>query len=349
VTPTATVGPSPTEVVVQTVVGYENPTRWEGKTLTVTSWGGEYQDAQQKAIFEPFQRLTGAKIETEMSDISELRRQVDTETVQWDVCDILMEDVLTLANLGAIAELDYNIIDTSGIDAAIRFDHGIGSAYYSTVLSYVTGRWPDLPPPQNWADFWNVEQYPGERGLHQQAQTTLEFALLADGVDVNELYPLDVSRAFTSLDRIRPAVTLWWEQGAQPAQILNAGDIAMVAAWNSRVERVRQQGAPVEIQWRGGALQGDAWVIPKGSENRDVGMDFINFATRPEVCAAFSSLVPFGPVNRKAFDLLPDEVGRLLPSYPAWMEQQFTIDFEWWFKHQEPVVARFESWISDHP
>jgi putative spermidine/putrescine transport system substrate-binding protein len=348
-TPTATSGPSPTAVVVPSVAGYEDPARWEGRTLTVSSWGGEYQDAQEQAIFEPFQRLTGAKIETEMTDTSVLRRQVETDEVRWDVSDILMEDVLTLANLGTIEELDYNVIDTGGIDPNIRFDHGIGSAYYSTVLSYVTTRWPNLPAPSGWADFWNVDQYPGERGLHQQAQTTLEFALLADNVPINELYPLDVARAFASLERIRPSVTLWWEQGAQPAQILNSGDIAMVAAWNSRVERVRQQGAPVDIQWRGGALQGDAWVIPKGSKSRDVAMDFINFATRPEVCAAFASLVPFGPVNRGAFDLLPDEIARLMPSYPANMEQQFTIDFEWWFKHQEQVVARFEAWIAEHP
>jgi putative spermidine/putrescine transport system substrate-binding protein len=78
-------------------------------------------------------------------------------------------------------------------------------------------------------------------------------------------------------------------------------------------------------------------------------MDFINFATRPEVCAAFSSLVPFGPVNRQAFDLIPAEIADRLPTAPQHKDVQFTIDFEWWFKHREATEAEFEEWLSEHP
>lgn len=337
---------TPTALAVAAVAGYDNPTVWEGREITVTSWGGEYQEAQQRAIFDPFERLTGAKVTTDETDIESLRGQVESSEVRWDVCDILLEDVLPLANLGVLEELDYNVIQTTGIDRGIRFDHAIGSAYYSTVLAYREDAWPDLPMPTGWIDFWDLERYPGTRGLHRQAQTTLEFALLADGVAVADLYPLDVGRALASLERIRDAVTLWWEQGAQPAQLLNSGDIDMVAAWHSRIERVRQDGVAAGIQWNGGALSGDAWAIPKGSANREVAMDFINFATRPEVCAAFASLVPFGPVNAGAFDLMEPDVARSSPSFPANREQQFIVDFDWWFKHQEETDTQFEDWLA---
>jgi putative spermidine/putrescine transport system substrate-binding protein len=78
-------------------------------------------------------------------------------------------------------------------------------------------------------------------------------------------------------------------------------------------------------------------------------MDFINFATRPEVCAAFASLVPFGPVHGGAFDLLPEEVARRLPSFPQNLEQQFALDYDWWFNNREQVEAQFDEWFADHP
>lgn len=348
-TPGDSPGSTPAVTTISKVVGYDNPTIWEGQTLTVTSWGGEYQGAQERAIFEPFQRLTGAMILTEMTDIPALRDQVESKDVTWDVCDVLLEDVVGLANLGAIEELDYNVIDADGIFDDVRMDHAIGSSYYSTLLAFQLNRWESVPDPSTWADFWNLDRYPGTRGFHQQPQTTLEFALLADGVPLNELYPLDVDRAFAMLGRIRDSITLWWEQGAQPTQILTSGDLDMTAAWHSRVQRVRTDGAPVGISWNGGALSGDAWVIPKGSANREVAMDFINFATRPEVCAAFSSLVPFGPVNRNAFDYIPQAVAELLPSYSPNKDVQFTIDFEWWFNQQEELKERFDAWLTEHP
>lgn len=336
----------PTEPAVEAVAGYDNPAVWQGREITVTSWGGEYQDAQERAIVEPFERLTGATVTVAETDLQSLRNQVEAGEVEWDVCDVLLEDVLPLANLGLLEALDYAVIETDGIDPGIRFEHAIGSAYYATVLAYRAEVWPDLPPPGGWSDFWDLDRYPGMRGLHRQAQTTFEFALIADGVTIPDLYPLDVERALASLERIRESVTLWWEQGAQPAQLLNSGDVDMVAAWHSRIERVRQDGVAAGIQWNGGALSGDAWVVPKGSTNRDLAMDFINFATRPEVCAAFASLAPFGPVNSSAFELMDADRARQSPSFPANREQQFILDFDWWFQHQEAASKQFEDWLA---
>ena len=349
--PGATATPSAEldEVLVPAVQGYDNPTVWQGRTLTVTSWGGEYEDAQQRAIFEPFERLTGAQIEVTATDIVHLRRMVEDEETEWDVSDILTEDVLPLANLGVLETLDYNVIDPDGIIGEARLDHGISSSFYSTVLTYRTDRWPDLPPPASWRDFWDIERYPGTRGLHRQPQGTLEFALLADGVALNELYPLDVPRAFASLERILPSMTLWWEQGAQPAQMVTSGDLDMVSAWHSRIFRLQEESSAVAVRWNGGALSGDSWVIPGGAPNRDVAMDFVNFATRPEVCAAFSTLVPFGPVNTNTFELLSDDIVDRLPTAPQHLDVQFITNVEWWFQHREAVEAEFDEWMTEHP
>src|SRR5678815_1824073 len=50
----------------------------------------------------------------------------------------------------------------------------------------------------------------------------LEFALLADGVAPDRLYPIAVDRAYRKLDQIKQHVAAWWKTGAQWAQRLFA-------------------------------------------------------------------------------------------------------------------------------
>lgn len=348
-TPTPSPPPAPTPTPVLVVAGYDDPSRWVGRSLTVTSWGGVYEDAQEQAIFEPFQRLTGAQVKVEVSDVTQLREQVEQNQPDWDVCDILGEDVLPLANIGILEPIDYSVLDETGIFADALNEFSVGSSYFSTLLSFRSDAWPEMRDPTGWVDFWDVARYPGPRGLYRDPRTTLEFALLADGVPMQDLYPLDVDRAFASLDRIRTDLTLFWEQGAQAAQSLTSGDLTMVSAWHNRILGIEDEGAAVKLIWNGGALAGDAWVVPRNAPSRDVAMDFINFATRPEVCAAFASLAPFGPVNRGAFDLLPQEVAQNLPTGPTQRPLQFVLDYEWWFKHLDTVQPRFEEWLTEHP
>jgi putative spermidine/putrescine transport system substrate-binding protein len=349
--PTATPEPEPeptaTPVLVEAVEGFDDPNRWEGRTLTVTSWGGEYQDAQQRAFFEPFARLTGAEVQTAATDLAVLRTQVDSGEVVWDVCDVLTEDVLPLANLGAISPIAFDEIDVDDLLPEALMEHGLASSFYSTVLAYREGFWDEDNIPQGWEDFWDLERYPGNRGLHRNPQTTLEFALIADGVAMDELYPLDIERALASLDRIKPFMFLWWEQGAQPTQMITSGDIDMVSVWNSRIDRLSLEGAPVLIQWNEAAISGDSWVLPAGGENLDIAMDFLRFASRPEPGAAFASQVPFGPVNERSFDLLDEELRERLPTSPSLRPQQFFINNEWWFANRESAGDRFEEWLAE--
>lgn len=348
-TPEPEPDPTPTPVLVESAPGFDDPTRWEGRTLTVTSWGGEYQEAQHRAFFEPFQRLTGATIETALTDLAVLRTQVDTAEVIWDVCDVLNEDVLFLANLNLTAPIDYDQLDTDDLIPEAMLEHGLASSFHSTILAFREGFWENGREPESWADFWDVEKFPGSRGLHRNPQTTLEFALLADGVAIEELYPLDVERALSKLEEIREHLLLWWEQGAQPTQMMASGDIDMVSVWNSRIDRLSSEGAPVIIQWNQAAISGDSWVLPNGSQNADVAMDFLRFASLPETGAAFASQVPFGPINERSFDLLHEEFRERLPTSPALRPKQFFINHDWWFTNREATVALFEDWLAAIP
>lgn len=349
--PTADVVASPSPAVVE-VDGYSNPQKWSGREIIVASPGddgGDYQAAQIEAIFEPFQRLTGATVRAVRTDLEQLRDQVNQGEVLWSVCDVPADEVLPLANAGIISEIDYARLDSADLFPGLRMDHGVGASLHATVLSYRTDTWEHGDSPTEWADCWDFERFPGARGFQESPVGTLEFALLASGVDILDLYPLDVEHAFQMLDRIREDIILWWRQGAQPTQMVAVGDVAIVSAWHNRILTLRDDDAPVDFQWRGSAINGDSWVIPNGAPEPDVALDFINFATRPEVCAAFSRLFPFAPPNRAAFNLLDDELAARLPDAPAHRADQFTINFDWWFRNREVVQAQFDEWLADEP
>ncbi|RYE99723.1 MAG: extracellular solute-binding protein, partial [Oxalobacteraceae bacterium] len=58
----------------------------------------------------------------------------------------------------------------------------LGLDVYSTILAYRTDTLGAGKGPQSWADFWNVEKFPGRRCLRRSPLDTLEQALMADGV-----------------------------------------------------------------------------------------------------------------------------------------------------------------------
>lgn len=338
--------PTATPVIeIDRVEGYSDPDRYKDVTLIVATTEGDYQDAQEVAIFEPFERLTGATIEVEQINLDSLRNQVETAEVEWSLCNLATEEIFPLANSGTLDEIDYAIVDTSNIYHPAIMEHGIGSSVYSTLLSYSDVEPGAIARPQNWEDFWNTTDWPGFRGLRNSPETTLEFALLAAGVPMDQLYPLDVDLGFRKLDEIRESIILWWEQGAQPAQMLASQDLQMSSIWNNRIEKISSADNPVLIQWNQGALSGESWAVPNGAPEREAAMDLINFAIRPETSAAFSLLFPFGPVNSLAFNLIPDEIARTLPTYRDHLEVQFSIDYDWWFIHRQSVQLRFDEWL----
>ncbi len=348
-TPTPEVTPTPTQVAIGSPVpGFSDPERWTGRVITVASWGGDYQEAQREAFFAPFEEATGATVQEKVADLSDLRLQVDDGNVLWDVLTVPMEDQVRLAGEGYLSPLRYDVIDTTPLYPDIVFEHGVGAASFSTILTFPSG---SQSAPTSWVDFWTVIPPEDEafdvhhyRSLQRSPVGTLEFALLADGVPIEELYPLDVERAFASLDRLRENVLVWWQEGKEPIELVAAGSVGMASAFNPRIDQL-ELGDQIRILWYQGMLSADAWVVPRGTPNEDVAMDFIAFATRAIPAANFSRLVPFGPVNVESFDYLRRDRVEALPSAPANKAVQFVVDFEFWAHNVESLTERFEAWL----
>ena len=64
--------------------------------VTVVSWGGSYAEACKKAFFDPFSAETGIEVRVESFNggLAQVRAQVETGNVHWDVVDLEFADVV---------------------------------------------------------------------------------------------------------------------------------------------------------------------------------------------------------------------------------------------------------------
>jgi putative spermidine/putrescine transport system substrate-binding protein len=302
--------------------------------ITFVSQGGAYQEAQTKAILDPAAKQLGITINQDSVPDAwpMIKTQGETGQPVWDVVDTPTSNCIRGGKAGLIEELDFSKIpNASAIPEEYKTPYSVPYEFYSSVLAYNTETVGDNPP-QSWADFWNVEAFPGTRALRNHPLGTLEAALLADGVARDELYPLDVDRAFRKLEEIKPHVTVWWTSGGQSAQLLHDGEADMIMAWNGRVSAVQEENEAIDFTYNDGILQNTHLCILKNAPNLATAVEFLNAAISPELQANLPLYIDYGPGNPAAFDTgkIPAERAEELPSSPQNVEKQALMSYDWW-------------------
>ncbi len=311
------------------------------QSLTFVSWGGSTQAAQTRAWSEPFTQQTGIRVEQAgPTDYAAFKAMVESGKVTWDVVDVEADFALRAGREGLLEPLDFKQIAKRTIDPRFVTIYGAGSFYFSFILGYNTKVLTSAP--QDWAALFDTRAYPGKRALYKwPSPGVLEIALLADGVAADKLYPLDLDRAFRKLDSIKGDIA-WWGSGDESQQLLSSGTAGLGMFWNGRVNALRDQGAPVGINWQQNLVTGDFLVIPRGAPNANAARAFIAHATSPKAQADFSSLTGYAPVNLSASALVDPKLAESQPS--AHKAGQITLDFKYWSLNGERIAERWYAW-----
>ncbi|POA57437.1 MULTISPECIES: ABC transporter substrate-binding protein [Pseudomonas] len=323
----------------------------EPRNLTVISFGGATKQAQEQAYFQPFNQSGAARVVAGEynGELSKIKAMVEVGKTSWDVVEVESPELLRGCDEGLFEPLDLGKFGDPGqFVPGTLTECGVATYVWSMVMAFAPQKLARAP--ESWADFWNLKDFPGKRGLRKSAKYTLEIALLADGVAPAQLYqvlgtPEGVSRAFAKLDQIKPYIQ-WWEAGAQPPQWLVAGDVAMSAAYNGRIAMAQKEGMQLSILWPQSLYDPEYWAVVKGSPNKALAEEFIRFASQPEAQKAFSQHIPYGPVHRQALGLLPPSVQRQLPTYEANLQGARAVDAGFWVDHGEDLEQRFNAWAA---
>ena len=319
--------------------------------LTITSWGGTYQDAQRAIYFEPFTKEHGVNIvEDEYNGgVGVLRAQVMGGVPTWNIIQVEAEDLVLGCEEGLYVPIKYDLLDYAQDDfiKGAATECGVGTIVWSTQIGYDAGR-VDVAP-QSWADFWDTEKWPGTRALRRGPKYNLEFALMADGVAAAEVYGMlrteeGVERAFKKLDELRDNL-IWWEAGAQPLQMLAAGEVVMTSIYNGRMTGSnRAEGTNFAGVWPGSIYAIDSWVILEGTPSVETAHAFINFASDPKRQALMPEHVAYGTTIKAATEFVPEEYVADLPTTPTNLESAIELDTEFWVENSERLTEQFDRW-----
>jgi len=316
------------------------------RTIYVNTWGGSWTAAEEAAFFKPFTDQTGIRVKT-VAPVSyaKLKAQVQSGSYEWDITAITQADLLRAEREGLVEPVDWTVVKKDKLFPNAVYANGLAYCALGTNLAYRKDKFPQ-GGPKSWADFWDVKKFPGNRSMLNNAVRTVQFALVADGVPVDKVFPLDVDRAFRKLDQIKPHIKVWWTQGNQSQQLVRDGEVDLIVMWNARASELAQQGLPVELVWHGATITTTMWGVAKGAPNRKPAWEFLQFAVQPKPQADFANKLYYGPTNPEAFKYISPEVSRQLPTYPENAKVAIKSDTVAEADQTAKIQERFTQWLA---
>lgn len=317
--------------------------------LVVRTPGGVFDDVKRETVYEPFRKATGIEIVPVPATVAKLLAMFRSGQMEIDLIDTGDDTLLQLDIAGALMPLDYSAFkftNPEDLDPAIKRKAQVGNFVYAMIMGYHTSAYPKGKEPKSWAEFWDIKAFPGPRTLADMASgaPNLEFALIADGVPVEKLYPLDIERAFKSMSRVRPAVPKFWDTGALSTQMLADKEVVLAAVWSTRLGVAIDKGAPLGAQWNQNEVLVQAYGIPNGSRNVEGAKQFIDFSLSPDVQANWMRAYKAIPVNKKAYGATAPELLDPTTKLP-WTAQGYYRNIEWWAENRTKVNAYWSKWI----
>ena len=305
--------------------------------LRMTEAGGPSGESIEKGYLVPFTEKTGIKVVRENpSGLGKLRAMVEAGSVTSVLLELASAELEQAKALDLVEPIDWEAVDPLPMFEEARDEQGFGYQYYSTIMAWRE----DAKAPQSWQDFWDVEAFPGRRALPDYPAHILPMALLADGVPVAELYPLDLDRAFESLERIKDDVAVWWQAGAQPPQLLKDNEVQYAVAWSGRV--AGQEG--IDFTFKDGQLDIAFFVVPRGADpgEKQAAMGILHEMSVPENQAVAAEVVSYTGNSPDLEALLPQDRLDEFPTTSANKEVQFLTDAKWWFENADEVETRWQ-------
>lgn len=313
-----------------------------GQQVVWADNGGTVHETYVRAYLEPFSALTGAEVISDSPfDYARIRAQVEAETITQDI--ITGAPYVIEANCGTLFE---EVPETHFYDGDIEPRYltsrcAIPQSVPIFLVHYNTAMYDEAPT--SCADFFDLERFPGRRGLWSSViGNGLEIALLGDGVAIEDVYPMDVERALAKLDTIKNNITFFQNLAVGSEGMMN-DNFGMVVTANTRGYDAAVAGATYEPLWDCGVEQISTLGIVKGTPNIEAALALVGYATTPEAQSARMAITAHSPVTT-TYEL-PDDpllVSFLGVSHPD--ASLLVMDNAWWADNFDTVEQQFQQW-----
>jgi putative spermidine/putrescine transport system substrate-binding protein len=310
----------------------------ESKQVIIGNYGGTTEDARRAAFWDPFTERTGVKVVA--ADIpGNLGNQMLAGEVpaRWDAFHGSPSESRS-AQLNGKKELPTTpeIAHEDLIDP--KYQPYVWQSFF---VGYVPAALPGTfsgGQPQTWADFFDLEKFPGKRGWPAKEYTsgTHEAALLADGVPPDEIYPMDIERAHAKIASIVPEITVY-QQFPQAQSFLTSQTVAMCYGPNGLWKGLTDKNVDLEVMWSMiPVLQPNGMCILPDAPNMDAVTALAAFCNDPKRQADFALRTNYGPPSAAAFDEMSEEEQQRLPNAPG--RETVEPDIEWLAANEQALL-----------
>jgi spermidine/putrescine-binding protein len=331
---------SPAET--QTEEPTEAPTL--GGELTVQTYGGNWRECMTTHVVEPFEEATGvdvvlAEIPTSAEIFSRLQVEAGNPTLDIIVMGTGLD--YNAAESGLMEEVDWatEAPNWNQLNPESQQFPGFGPSVGATAIgiAYNSEQMPFVPT--SWYDLFD-ERLEGHVGL--PADNAFAFALLwflneDNGGDVDNFDP-----GFEQLEQLADLSPVVYTSAAEGETAFVQRDMWVAAINTPRAIGLAREGLPIEFIYpeEGGFVWPSSVGIPRGTQNREAAIAYINTWIDADVQANWATCNNLPPSNAEA-DLGDYEYADALT-----MESAYPIPWAEIEPHRSTLTERYDREIT---
>lgn len=292
--------------------------------LVLGEFGGSFADNVKACYIDPFEAATGATVVTKLANSAQQAAAVRATAGQSDM-DVLFADdafAVQMANEGLLVPLDRAKLTNAPeiIDGA----WGKDDAYVAAMLGATTiiyNREKITTPPTSWNDLFDPK-YRGRITIGDISGTTGWQFLAA----VNKMAGGTIEDVTPGIEKIKPLAkesVLLYTQADQVVSLFERGEIDIAVWYPDRAGVAAKNGLPLAAAYPAEGAVGirPAIMIPKGTEQEDLALKFIDTVLDAENQKCFSERQFIGSVNKNV--KLSDAVSAIVPTGEALDKMMF--------------------------
>lgn len=342
--------------------------------MTVVSWGGAYQNSQQKAYAEPYSADTGINFvwdESSSEAVNKLRIQAESGDISWDLVDVVAADAIRLCDegLARIVDPDTELESApDGTPASADFGDLIVSECFIPQIVYSTtwGMRNDVAEwngamPSSVCDVFDTDKFPGKRAILPNALNNMEW-----GAYCSRSFNRDQASVYAMLETEKgqqAALDMWSSikddlvfaaSAADVPQLLQDGEVVMGSTYNGRLFALIAEGGVdnVEMLWDAQVFDLDGWIVPANlpAEREAAVMEFVRFATDTQRLADQAKYISYGPARASSAPLVGQhaelgiDMAPHMPTDPNNSKNTILTDYEFWADYRDEIDAKWEAW-----
>lgn len=324
-------------------------------SLTAVAWGGSVQDAQRDATWKPFEKATGivVKEDTWNGNFGKVKAMVEAKSVTWDVVWGDYAHAVAGCEAGILVPIIDLVDDPKDFLPGVHHECGVSDSLFSTLMAFDANKIPAAwngKMPTTAAEAFDVQKFPGKRGLRKIVKGLFEFTLMTTGVPANKVYDVlatdeGVQRVLSKFESMKGSI-IWYTSSAQGLQLLADGEVALSYTYAGRVFVANQkEKRNLKMIWDGQVYSTNTIFVPKGG-NVEAAKKLIKFAIEPQASANFANLSAYGPARTSALKLVNADVREALPNYPPNLKNALLRNESFWADQEQRINEKFTAWLA---